>query len=97
MNANNLVLISDFCVYHQIEISFVSALEQQGLIEIVTVEQTQYIVPEQLPRLEKLTRLHQDLSIHAEDLDVVSELVERIEILQQQVAQLQNQLGFYEK
>ncbi len=96
MEPNQLISVSEFCVHHHIEIAFVQLLEQQGLVEIITIEQSVYVQPEQLPRLEKLVRLHQDLSIHPDDLDVVSELLERVERLQNQVTQLQNRLVFYE-
>ncbi len=97
MPANQLISVHEFCRYHQLDITFVQMLDQQGLVEIITVEQTLYIQPEQVARLEKLTRLHQDLEIQANDLDIVSELVERIENLQEQVAQLRNRLAFYER
>ena len=92
----NLIPVSEFCVYHHVEISFVQLLEQQGLIETIIVEQSVYVQQEQLPRLEKFVRLHQDLSIHPDDLDVVIDLIERVESLQDQVTHLQNRLVFYE-
>lgn len=97
MQPNHLIPISEFCVHHHVEIAFVHSLEQQGLVETVSVEQSVYVQPEQLPRLEKFVRLYQDLSIHLDDLDVVSDLLERLEGLQHQVTHLQNRLVFYEK
>lgn len=96
MQTNHLILVSEFCVYHQIETAFVEVLEQKGLIETLTIEQILYIQPEQIVQLEKLVRLHQDLAIHADDLDVVTDLLDRLEDLQQQVTHLQNRLVFYE-
>ncbi|GAB3757652.1 chaperone modulator CbpM [Spirosoma pomorum] len=95
MNAEDMIPVHDFCVYHHIEISFVQSLEQRGLVETTTVEQSLYVLPSQVARLEKLVRLHQELEIHADDLDVVSNLLDRVEDLQQQVTRLQNQLSFY--
>lgn len=97
MQTDQLISVYEFCRYHQLDITFVQMLGQQGLVEIITVEQSLYIQPEQVARLEKLTRLHQDLAIQPDDLDIVSELVERIESLQEQVAQLRNRLAFYER
>ena len=96
MQTDNLIAVRDFCIYHQIEVTFVQSLEQQGLIETVVVEEIVYVQPNQLNRLEKLVRLHQDLSIHPDDLDVVTNLLDRVEQLQQQVLHLQNRLAFYE-
>lgn len=97
MQPEHLILVNEFCGYHHIEVEFVRVLEQRGLIETTTIQHTTYLQPEQLPRLEKLVRLHHDLAIQAEDLDVVSELLERVENLQQQITDLQNRLVFYER
>jgi len=96
MLTDQLISVHEFCSYHQLDITFVETLEQQGLIQITTVEQGLYIQPDAVAPLERLVRLHQDLAIHTDDLDVVNELVERIESLQQQITQLQNRLAFYE-
>lgn len=96
MLPNDLIPAHDFCIYHHVEITFVRTLAQRGLINIVTVEQTDYVRPEQLSHLEKLVRLHQDLAIHPDDLDIVSNLLEQVDDLRRQVITLQNQLKFYE-
>ena len=92
----NLISVSEFCIHHHIEFTFVHSLEQRGLVETITIEQSVYVQPDQLPRLEKLVRLHQDLSIHPDDLDVVTNLLDRVESLQHQLTKLQNRLVFYE-
>lgn len=96
MQAPTLISINDFCVHYRVEVTFVETLAYNGLIETTTIEQAVYIQPEQLTRLEKFVRLHKDLAIHADDLDVVSDLLDRLENLQQTVTTLQNRLVFYE-
>lgn len=96
MQTTHLISVRDFCVHHHVEITFIETLADNGLIETTVVEQTSYVQPEQIGRLEKLVRLHQELAIHADDLDVVSDLLDRVEELQQQLARLKNRLVFYE-
>ncbi|QMW02545.1 chaperone modulator CbpM [Spirosoma foliorum] len=96
MQPTHLISIRDFCVHHHVEITFVETLADNGLIETTLVEQTTYVQPEQVGRLEKFVRLHQELAIHTEDLDVVSDLLDRVEDLQKQLARLKNRLVFYE-
>lgn len=96
MQTNQLISVSEFCLYHKVEVTFIDVLEQRGLIQTTTIEQLAYVQTDQLPRLEKFVRLHQDLAIHTDDLDVVSDLIDRIESLQGQVTRLQNRLAFYE-
>ena len=96
MQTQHLISVREFCTYHHVEITFVETLADNGLIEITTIEQAVYVQPEQLSQLEKFVRLHQDLAIHAEDLDIVSDLLDRVESLQQELRQAQNRLIFYE-
>lgn len=95
MLPSDLIPAHDFCVYHHVEITFLRTLDRRGLIDVVTVEQTDYVRPDQLTRLERLVRLHQELAIHPDDLDIISNLLEQVEDLQQQVVSLRNQLRFY--
>lgn len=97
MQPNHLIPVREFCVHNHVEIAFIQFLAQQGLVETVAIEQAVYIQPEQLPRLEKFVRLHQDLAIHPDDLDVVNDLLDRMEDLQHEVTRLQNRLIFYER
>jgi hypothetical protein len=96
MQTEHLISIQEYCRYHHLEVTFVQTLEQRGLIQIITVDQSLYVQPEQIAQLEKFTRLHQELAIHADDLDVVSDLLERLEDMQKQIVYLQNRLAFYE-
>ena len=87
MSTINLVLIDDFCTHHQIEFSFINALKENGLIEIISIEQLDYISTDDLPILEKWSRLYVELGIN----------VERIGDLQQEVTVLRNRLGQFEE
>ncbi|GAB3577477.1 hypothetical protein GCM10027578_45230 [Spirosoma luteolum] len=97
MQSVHLIPVRDFCVYHQVEITFVDTLVDTGLIETTVVNDTVYVAPTQLTQLEKLVRLHRDLHIHVTDLDVVASLLDRMESLQDQLLSLQNRLRFYER
>ncbi len=96
MTTNQLISIRDFCAYSHVETTFISHLEERGLIQTTIIEETSYVSYAQLPRLEKFVRLHQDLAIHPDDLDVVNNLTERMEDLQQELTSLRNRLLFYE-
>ncbi len=96
MQRESLISVSEFCLYHRVDTTFVQTLAQQGLVSVITQQELVYIAPEQVGRLEKFVRLHQQLAIHPDDLDVVSNLLERVEDLQLQLSQLQNRLLFYE-
>lgn len=91
----NMIGLNEFCRSHEIEISFVRTLEDQGLVEIIIVDQVLCITEDELPRLEKLVRLHYDLNINPEGMGAVEHLLERIDEMQQEITSLRNQLSFY--
>ena len=97
MSTINLVLIDDFCTHHQIEFSFINALNENGLIEIISIDHLDYIANEHLPILEKWSRMYFELGINVEGIETIQHLLERIGDLQQEVTMLRNRLGQFEE
>lgn len=92
----NMIAASDFCTHHNIEYSFINSLIDCGLIEITTVEETSFISWNELPKLERLVRLHEELDINVDGLEAIDYLLERIESMQHEILQLKNRLRMYE-
>jgi chaperone modulatory protein CbpM len=97
MENDNLISVTEFCRFHHIDIHFIKLLEQTGLIETTIVHHTLHVHADNLGKLEKFVRLNQDLDIPADNLDIVAGLLARMEYLQEEIKDLQNRLGFYEK
>jgi chaperone modulatory protein CbpM len=97
MQNENLISVNEFCQYHHIDVTFIQRLEENGLIETTTVHQTVYVQTEQLSQLEKFIRLNQELNIDAENLDIISHLLQQTEILRQEITALKSRLNFYEQ
>jgi hypothetical protein len=96
MQADNLIAIHDFCIHHDIEISFISSLQQNGLIEITTIEEEQFIDTEQLQQLEKYIHFYYELDINLEGIETITHLLQRIEALQDEMVALRNKIRLYE-
>ncbi|MCC6280001.1 MAG: chaperone modulator CbpM [Saprospiraceae bacterium] len=92
METENLILIDTVCSHHNIEVSFVSSLQEYGLIEVVEVADHQYLSNEQLRDFEKMMRLHYELNINLEGIDVIARLLQRIDDLQQELVAAKNKL-----
>lgn len=97
MNNKNLIQIKQFCLYHEIEEAFIAKLNNYGLIEIIVLEEEQYLQPDQLPSIEKMIRLHYDLKINLEGIDAIAHLLNKIEILQKNLIATQNKLRLFEQ
>ena len=93
---DDLIAVNEFCVHHNIEISFINLLQQNGLIEISTIESKYFVEKEQLPRLEKFVHFYYDLDINLEGIESITYLLQRIENLQHEMIVLKNRLRHYE-
>ncbi len=92
----NLIPADEFCAIHNIEISFIHSLQETGLIEITTIEETGYIHTSQLQELEKIVRLYYELDINLEGIDTINHLLQRINDMQDEITALRNRLRLYE-
>lgn len=91
-----LIPTTTLCVQYDIEVSFVDTLETMGLIQIQIIEQNQYVHRDQIGDLEKIIRLHRDLNVNLEGIDVVFNLLEKERELRNELNTLRNRLRLYE-
>lgn len=96
MEIQNLVRVTDFCVSHKISQTLVVAFYEYGLVEIVEEKNVQYIPFEELPKAEKAIRLYADLDINLEGIEVITQLLHRVEDMQDEITRLRNRLRLYE-
>ena len=96
MQTDYLIDIDEFCANHNIEISFISSLEQTGLIKIKTIKETGFIDPKQLLQLEKIVRLYYELDINLEGIETINYLLQRINSMHDENNMLRNRLRLYE-
>jgi hypothetical protein len=96
MQTEYLVAVDEFCASHNIEISFISSLQQNGLVQITTVGQTGFIDADQLPQVEKFIRFYYELDINFEGIETISHLLDRVRSMQDEIISLRNRLRLYE-
>jgi len=96
MNQKNYIALNELCTHYKVEISFFSKLNDMGLIEINTVQKTQCINRDILNDVEKMLRLHQELDVNLEGIDIVFNLLKKIENLQEELNSLKSRLHLYE-
>jgi len=97
MEPQQLIPASDFCVYYNIEISFLHTLHEYGLVQVTTENETVFIDADDLHDVEKIIHLHQDLDINLEGIDAILQLLKRLEKTQEEITSLRNRLRLYEK
>jgi hypothetical protein len=92
MDKDELIPAEEFCMYHNIEYSFISSLEDSGLISVTAVAHSTYIPANEIQKLEKLVRLHYDLDINLEGIETIYHLLEKIEQMQKEILHLKNRI-----
>ncbi len=88
--------IAALCRHYQVEQTFFSRLNDIGLIETVTIQNTQCVDETDIHQIDKIIRLHRELNINPEGIDVIMNLLDRIDDLEQQLTATRNRLGLYE-
>lgn len=96
MTGTTLISTRDFCTWHQVEHTFISSLREAGLVEITIIDQDEYIPETQLQRLEKMARLHRDLDINVAGVEAITHLLDRHEIILDEIRVLRIRLSRYE-
>ncbi len=97
MKTENLISIETFCYNYEIEFSFIHSLYDYGLVEITTIEEEEFLPKEKISDVEKMIRLHQDLGVNLEGIDVIYNLLNRVQNMQEEINSLKNRINFYEE
>ena len=96
MEPEQFIVAEEFCASHKIEFSFIDTLQEFGLIDIIIIEDNKYLANEKIKEVEKMMRLHFELDINMEGIDAISNLLQQIDNLQQELLNVKNKLKLYE-
>jgi chaperone modulatory protein CbpM len=96
MQPEDVILVEDYCLNYAIDQSFVFDLEEYGLVELVVVEEKQFIPLHQVPVIEKFSHLYYELDINVDGIDAISHLLRKVEMMQEEIRTLRNRLRVYE-
>ena len=96
MDTQDYIPVEVYCLHYHVEASFIISLYEFKLIELVRHEEADYIPIGQLFELEKLTRLHNDLELNSEAIDVTMHLLRKIKTMHTEIESLKSKLRLYE-
>ncbi|WP_144282175.1 chaperone modulator CbpM [Chryseobacterium echinoideorum] len=78
---------------YNIEITFFDELVDSGLLNIETENEIIYLLYEDLPSFEKFTNWHYDLEINLPGLEVIHDMLKKMEDLNQKNRELMSKLS----
>jgi len=96
MEIKDFIPVIQLCSHYKVEISFFNELNEVGLIEITTIEQSLYLHQDKINDVEKMIRIHRELNVNTEGIDVVFNLLQKVDDLQNELNNVQNRLRLYE-
>jgi hypothetical protein len=78
---------------YNIEITFFDELVDSGLLNIQTEDEIRYLMYEDLPSFERFANWHYDLEINLPGLEVIHDMLQKMEDLKQRNRELLNKLS----
>ncbi len=97
MDAFELIPANEFCLHHNVEMSFIESLSEAGLVRTTLVRESIYLAVDDLPKLEKFARFYYEMDINVAGIETVSHLLAQIADLHQRLLQLSGKLKQYER
>lgn len=93
---SELISIERLSESYNVSPTLFKSLHSFDLIEIISNEAGEFIAYHHIGHIEKLLRLHFDLEINIENLDIINNLLSQIKHLKKENILLRNKLRFYE-
>lgn len=97
MSTEQFIPLETLSTHYQVEVSFFISLGDIGLIELTVIGQVHYLHEDHIPDVEKMIRLHRELDLNSESIDVVWNLLQKIEHLHEELAVAKSRLKLYEE
>lgn len=94
MRTENLITVKDFCVYHNVAHTFVEYLADAGLVKVT---KTNCIPLDEIQKVERFVRLHNQLEINEPGVATINNLLEKLDDMEQEMSVLRSKLRLYEK
>lgn len=97
MENRTYIPITELCRVYKIDIIFFDSLSEYDLIEIVVEEKVAVLPVQQISKLEQILRIHNDLKVNMEGVDVIMNLLHKIDTLEKELYNSKNRLNLYEE
>lgn len=95
MKKQNLISVERFCSYYEIPDSFIHELVEYELIKVIQEKEKRFIDFNSVSQIEKYIRLHFDLNVNFEGLDIITNLITQLEEAQEEIKKLKAQINLY--
>lgn len=92
-----LITITEYCIKYEVEPSFITSLEESGIIIFTRIDQEKFIHTEQLQEMARYIHFYYDLQINIEGIDAIRHLLKKVSSMQDEIQQLKKQLHLHQQ
>lgn len=96
MEKPDFIAIVDLSVVYEVKLDFFNAIIEHDLLQVYEIEGAIHIDAVDIGRLEQIMRLINELKINVEGVDVILNLLERIQFLEEELTNRSDKLRFLE-
>jgi hypothetical protein len=93
MENNRLILIDELCGIYELEFIFFESLRDADLIEIIVIEEKRHIHEDHIAKIEQIIRLHRELDVNIAGIDIILNLLQKVNTLSEELQELKNKLS----
>lgn len=96
METEEYISVERLCGHYEVAIEFFSNLNEMGRVRVITIKKTPCVHRDSLSEIERMIRLHRDLEVNPEGIDVILNLLDRVTQLQKELQRAKNRLHLYD-
>lgn len=96
MTTEKYIPVVQLCELYKIEVAFFHEISDLGLVEVMSKENRLFLHEDKLIVVERIIRIHRELNVNMEGIDVVLNLLDKVDKLQDEVINMKSRLRLYE-
>jgi len=96
MEKENLILVSHYCQQTRTSIEFIESLQDYGFIQVLLIEERNYVHSQDITEIERINRLQEELGINLEGIDAINHVLQKVNKLEKELKMVKERLRIYE-
>jgi hypothetical protein len=97
MGKPDFIAIVDLTVVYEVDLDFFNAIIEQELLQVHEIGGVIHVHSADIGTLEQILRLTNELQINLEGVDVILNLLKRVQLLEAELAETKHRLKFLEE
>lgn len=97
MEKEHLILVSHYCQQTRTSLEFIESLQEYGFIQVLLIEEHNYVHTQDIVEIERVNRLREELGINLEGIDALNHMLQKVNHLEKELKLAKERLRIYEQ